>query len=110
MVFDYTGQEICMFSPTREYGVGFEYNEKSMIVVVEKLAGITRELIMMILWNFCKMRKSERAFIKQCIEKIYTTPRDKVYDNPELLKAALEEAGKCKKTNLEMPAKCKINI
>ena len=57
-----------------------------------------------------KEKESEREFIKQCIEESYTTPRDRVYNNPELLKAALEEAKKCKKTNLEMLAKYKINI
>ena len=55
-------------------------------------------------------KESERAFLKQCIEESYTTSRDKVYDNPELLKAAQEEAEECKKTNLEMLAKYKINI
>ena len=57
-----------------------------------------------------KEKESEREFIKQCIEESYTTPRDRVYNNPQLLKAALEEAKKCKKTNLEMLAKYKINI
>lgn len=52
-----------------------------------------------------KEKENEREFIKQCIEESYTTPRDRVYNNPELLKAALEEAEKCKKTNLEMLVK-----
>lgn len=55
-------------------------------------------------------KESEREFVKQCIKEIYTMPRDKVYNNPELLKAALEETEKCKKTNLEMLEKYKINI
>ena len=55
-------------------------------------------------------KESEREFIKQRIKELYTTPRDNVYNNPELLKAALEEAEKCKKINLEMLAKYKINI
>lgn len=54
--------------------------------------------------------ESERAFLEQCIKEIYITLRDKVYDNPELLKAAQEETEKCKKANLEMLAKYKINI
>jgi len=41
---------------------------------------------------------------------LYTVARDRLYNNPELLKAALEEAEKCKKTNLEMLAKYKINM
>ena len=152
--FDYTAHEICMFSPTREYGMGFEYNEENMIEVVEKSAEITRELVLpvfaevtdltsyvkyakkyivrvlggcdqflddslvLILTNnhddfmeyLQKEKESERAFLKQRIEELYTTPRDKVYNNPELLKAAQEETEKCKKTNLEMLAKYKINI
>lgn len=55
-------------------------------------------------------KESEREFIKQRIKELYTTPRDNVYNNPELLKAAYEEAEKCKKINLEMLAKYKINI
>ena len=152
--FDYTAHEICMFSPTREYGMGFEYNEENMIEVVEKSAEITRELILPVfaevtdLTSYVKYAKEyavnvlrmcdkfiddslvliltnnhddfmeclqnekecERTFLKQCIEESFTAPRDKVYDNPELLKAAQEEAEKCKKTNLEMLAKYKINI
>ena len=147
--FDYTGQEIQMFSPDREYGMGFEYNEGNMIEVVEKSAEITRELILPVLANVTdltsyvkyakkydlkslggcdkfiddslvliltnnhddfmeylqKEKESERAFIKQRIEELYTTPRDKVYNNPELLKAAHEEAEKRKKSNLEVLAK-----
>ena len=143
-----------MFSPTREYGMGFEYNEENMNEVVEKSAEITKELVLPVfaevtdLTSYVKYAKeyavnvlggcdqflddslvliltnnhddfmeylqeeeeSEREFIKQRIEELYTTPRDKVYDNPELLKAALEETEKCKKTNLEMLAKYKINI
>lgn len=152
--FDYTEEEICTFSPTREYGMGFEYNEENMIEIVKKSAEITKKLVLpvfaevtdltsyvkyakeyslrvlggcdqflddslvLILTNnhddfmeyLQKEEESERAFLKQRIEEIYTTPRDKVYDNPELLKAAWEEAEKCKKTNLEMLAKYKINI
>lgn len=152
--FNYTGHEICKFSPTHEYGMGFEYNKENMIELVEKSAEITKELILpvfaevtdltsyvkyakkyslnvlrlcdqflddslvLILTNnhddfmecVQKEKESEREFIKQCIEESYTAPRDRVYNNPELLKAALEEAEKCKKTNLEMLAKYKINI
>lgn len=152
--FDYTGHQLQMFSPTYEYGMGFEYNEQSMIEVVEKSAEITKELVLPVfaevtdLTSYVKYAKeyslralggcdqflddslvliltnnhddfmehlqneqeSEKAFVKKCIEEIYTTPRDRVYNNPELLKAALEEAEKCKKTNLEMLAKYKINI
>lgn len=152
--FDYTGQEICEFSPTHEYGMGFEYNQENMIEVVEKSAEIIRKLVfpvfaavtdlisyvkyakkyivrvlggcdqflddslVLILTNnhddfmeyLQEEKESEREFIKQRIKELYTMPRDKVYDNPELLKAALEEAEKCKKTNLEMLAKYKINI
>ncbi len=43
-----------------------------------------------------KEKESEREFIKQCIEESYTTPRDRVYNNHELLKAALEEAENAK--------------
>ena len=57
-----------------------------------------------------KRERERKRIIKQCIEESYTTPRDRVYNNPELLKTALEEAEKCKKTNLEMLAKYKINI
>lgn len=35
-----------MFSPTREYGMGFEYNEENMIEVVEKSAEITKESVL----------------------------------------------------------------
>ena len=152
--FDYTAHEICMFSPTREYVMGFEYNEENMIELVEESAEITRELILPVfaevtdLTSYVKYAKeyavnvlrmcdkfiddslvliltnnhddfmeclqnekeSERAFLKQCIEESFIAPRDKVYNNPELLKAAQEEAEKCKKTNLEMLAKYKINI
>ena len=152
--FDYTAEEICIFSPNREYGMGFEYNEENMIELVEKSAEITRELILPVFAevtdltsyveyakkycfkvlggcdqflddsltlilknnhdNFMEYvqeeKESEREFIKQRIKELYTTPRDNVYNNPELLKAALEEAEKCKKINLEMLAKYKINI
>lgn len=152
--FDYTSHEICHFSPTHEYGMGFEYNEENMIELVEKSAEITRESIFPVfaevtdLTSYVEYAKkycfrvlggcdkflddslvliltdnhddfmeyvqeedeSERAFLKQRIEELYTTPRDNVYNNPELLKAAYEEAEKCKKINLEMLAKYKINI
>ena len=44
--FDYTGLQLQMFSPTYEYGMGFEYNEQNMIEVVEKSAEITKELVL----------------------------------------------------------------
>ncbi len=55
-------------------------------------------------------KESERKLIKQCIEESYTAPRDRVYNSPDLMKAALEEAKKCRMINLEMLAKYKISI
>lgn len=152
--FDYTGHEICMFSPTREYVMGFEYNEENMVDIVEKSAEITTELVLpvfaevtdlisyvkyakkynMDVFRMCdkflddslvliltddhddfmefvqEEKESEREFMRKCIEEAYITPRDKVYNNPELLKAAYEQAEKSKKLNLEMLVKYKINI
>ncbi len=152
--FDYTGLQLQMFSPTYEYGMGFEYNEKNMIEVVEKSAEITKKLVLQVfaevtdLTSYVKyakeytinvlrmcdkfiddslvliltnnhddfmecLQKRERErkrIYKAVYRRIIYDSRDRVYNNPELLKAALEEAEKCKKTNLEMLAKYKINI
>jgi len=152
--FNYTGKEIYFFSPTREYGWGFEYNQDNMVEVVNKSVEITKKIIFPIfdevndLLSYVKYAKKynlialggcdkflddslvliltndhddfmgylknveekDREFIKQRIKEIYTMPRDKVYNDPELLKAALEEAEKCKEINLKMLESYKINI
>jgi len=154
MIFDFNEHELQVFSPTRDYGWGFDYNEENILEMMEKSAEITKELVIPVLENvkdlkiyvrYAKeynlrvlkhcdvymydslvliitnnhddfmellrdIREDERDFMKERIETIYTTPRDNVYKNPKLLKAAYEEAEKRKKENLKMLEVYKINI
>jgi len=55
-------------------------------------------------------KDDEKDFVRNRIKELYTTPRDKVYNDPELLKVAYEEAEKRKKENLAMLESYKIKI
>jgi len=154
MLFCFNEHELQRFSPTRDYGWGFDYNDENITEMVEKSAEITKELIIpifekvkdmesyvkytkeynvnvlglcdtfmydslvLILTNdhddFMELMKNtkddEKDFVRNRIKELYTTPRDKVYNDPKLLKAAYEEAEKRKKENLEMLEAYKINV
>jgi|GEM_PF-4183709 len=55
-------------------------------------------------------KDDEKEFVKCRIREVYIAPRDEVYNNSELMKAAHEEAKKRKIQILEMLESYKINI
>ena len=153
-IFKYNEKEIKMYSPTRDYGMGFEYNEENMIGIMENSAEIVKNLIVPIfekvidlpsyveytkkynvrvligcdkfvydsltliltndhddfMWGMKYARDNEIDFAKRRIRELYSEPMNKVYNNPELMKAAYAEAERRKKEILEMLESYKINI
>ena len=54
--FNYNGHDIQNFSPEYKYGMGFEYNEDSMMELVEESARLTKELILPVLNNVTDLK------------------------------------------------------
>jgi hypothetical protein len=60
--------------------------------------------------NIDEQPESEKEFVRQCIKENYTDPRDRVFNDPILLKEALMEAEHSKKINLEALKNLKIKV